>query len=150
LDILVDSREVKPISFKSKHLDSVIVQKLDYGDYMVRFKDGTIPKISFERKGKSDLFGTLGKGYARFKKEIIRSQKDKALLIIIIEGTLSDVIKGHSYSKRKGNSLAKQLFTIMIRYHVPFVCCKDRKEMSLYIVNFFEALGTEHIRKGEK
>jgi len=147
VDILVDSREQNALKFKSKHLDNVIVQKLDYGDYQVKFKDSYVPKIAFERKSISDLFGTLGKGYKRFKREIIRSQEDKALLIIIIEGTLSDVSSGHKYSQRDGKSLAKQLFTMMIRHHVPFVCCSTRKEMSKYIVSFFEALGTEHIRK---
>lgn len=147
MDILIDSREQAPLKFKSKHLDSVIVQKLDYGDYRVVFKDNFSPKVAFERKSISDLFGTLGKGYKRFKREIIRSQEDKALLIIIIEGTLSDILKGIDYSKQDGNRVAKQLFTIMVRYHVPFVCCANRKEMSRYIIEFFESLGREHIRK---
>lgn len=147
MKILIDTREQKPLKFKSKHLDETVVTKLDYGDYMVQFNDGTVPKVSFERKSVEDLFGTLGKGYSRFKKEITRAQKDNALLIIIIEGTLSDVYNGIEHSQRKGEQVVRQLFTIMVRYHVPFVCCGSRREMAKYIVESFESLGREHIRR---
>lgn len=120
---------------------------LEYGDYACMFKDGYAPPLIFERKALGDLFQTTGRGYKRFKKEIMKAQADGILLIIIVEGTLSDVRKGYKYSTRGGEEVVKQLFTLMVRHHIPFVCCSSRVEMAYYITNMFITVGNERFKK---
>ena len=121
--------------------------KLDVGDYGCQFADGYIPPVYFERKGLSDLFGTLGKGYKRFKKEILRAKENKFTMIIIIEGTLSKVLSGYERSTIGGISIIRQLFTLWIKYGIHPVFCKDKFEMSNYIAEFYCAIGRKYLEK---
>ena len=89
----------------------------------------------------------MGKGYGRFKREIQRAHEGKSTLIIIVEGTLTEVAKGYSHSQIKGVSMVYKLFTLWIRYGVQTVFCKDRREMSGYIMNFYIACGKEYVRR---
>ena len=150
MKILIDTREQKPLKFKHKYITSCVSHTLPYGDYACQFTDGHVPCFYFERKSISDLFGTLGKGYSKFKREIERAQKDKVTLIIAVEGTLVDILKGSKYSSLKGERIAKQLFTLMIRHWIPWVGFRNRKEMSDWITSFYTSLGREYVRKGRK
>lgn len=116
----------------------VVRSKLDFGDYSAHC-DGHVCPIYFERKSIGDLFGTLTTGYKRFKQEVNRSIKDGSKLVIIIEVSLSDILKGYEHSTVKGESIAKTLFTLMVRHHIPFVCCTSRREMANYISEFYYA-----------
>ena len=135
------------LKFNHPQITEVIKEKLDVGDYMAEFSDGHRPNIVFERKSIADLYGTLSKGYERFKKEIKRSHESNTTMFIIVEGTMTDVLKGYKHSKRKGISIVAQLFTIMIRYGVKTIYCKDRREMVKYITEFYLCCGREYIRK---
>lgn len=147
MKIIIDSREQSKLKFKHTQITEVIIQKLDVGDYGCRFENGHEPLIYFERKNIADLFGTLSKDYDRFKREIIRAHEAKITMFIIVEGTLTDVLKGHKYSKRKGISIVTQLFTIMVRYGVKTIYCKDRTEMAKYITEFYLCCGREYLRQ---
>ena len=149
MKILVDTREQNPLEFSHSIITEVRMVKLNVGDYGVMFEDGHTPSVFFERKSLPDLFGTMGKGYVRFKREIIRVQETKSTLIIIIEGSLTKVLKGVSYSRMEGISIVRKLFTIWIRYGIGFVCCKDRDEMSRYITEFYYSMGKEYIRRAK-
>jgi ERCC4-type nuclease len=145
MKIIVDTREQLPLDFQHHYITEVIRRKLEVGDYGCQLEDGHETPIYFERKSVSDLFGTLSSGYKRFKKEILRAKENKLLLIIIIECSLTRIIKGIDESQRTGDEVVQQLFTIMCRYQVPFICCKDRFEMSRYITEFYLAYGREYI-----
>ncbi len=121
--------------------------KLCVGDYAVRFKGGHIPDVYFERKSVSDLYSTMGKGYARFKREMQRAFDKKITLIIIVEATLLEIKKGYKHSKIKGTSLVDKLFTLGVKYGVHTVYCKDRREMSEYITRQYIAIGKEYVRR---
>ena len=121
------------------------MEKLPVGDYSVQFIDGYIPPIYFERKSLVDLFGTLGKGYKRFKKEIVRAQEQKLTLILIVETSLGKVAKGCDHSTIDGISIVKKLFTLWIRHGIQVVFCQDKEEMAEYITQFYLACGREHI-----
>ncbi len=114
---------------------------LPCGDYCCQYKSGYIAPIIFERKSIGDLFGTLGQGYERFKRELLRAKELDLKLILIIEGTLGKVLKGYEPSEIKGISIVKKLFTLFIRYNLMPVFCKDREECSKYITEFYLALG---------
>ena len=137
--IYQDTREQKELNFTSyQEVEKVVRTALPYGDYACKFNEERIPVV-FERKNLGDLFGTLGKGMNRFKKELNRASKDEVALIIIIEVDLLKILKGYKYSKMKGLSVIRTLFTLMLKHRVPFVTCKNRKEMELYIVEFFSS-----------
>ncbi|MCP3683347.1 MAG: hypothetical protein GY861_11720 [bacterium] len=137
--IYQDTREKKPLSFTSyQQVEKVVVTGLPYGDYACKVNDTRIPVV-FERKNIGDLFGTLGKEMKRFKKELNRASKDEVTLIIIIEVDLLKILKGYKYSKMKGLSVIRTLFTLMLKHRVPFVTCKNRNEMELYIVEFYNS-----------
>jgi ERCC4-type nuclease len=144
---LADTREQNVLPFKHPYIEGVERVKLNVGDYAVRFKDGHVPNIYFERKSVGDIFSTMGKGYARFKREMLRAHEAKCTLLIIVEGSLLDIKKGYKHSKIKGVSLIDKLFTIGVRYGVHTIYCDNRKEMSEYITRQFIALGKEHIRR---
>jgi len=152
MKIIRDTREQKPLEgFEEYHTVSRVVKEgLSYGDYVAEFNDGTRSSTYFERKRMGDLFGTMGKGYKRFKKEMDRAKKDGSKLILIIEGSLTKVLKGHKRSQIKGYSLVMKLFTLWMRYDLLPVFCKDRPEMTRFIVEYYNAEGREKLIKERK
>ena len=138
--IYQDTREQTPLTFTScKNVEKVVKATLPYGDYACKFKNERIPVV-FERKSIGDLFGTLGKGMDRFKREINKATKDEVRLIIIIEVSLTKIRKGFKHCKgMKGISVIRTLFTLLIKYKIPFITCKDRSEMELYITEFYSS-----------
>lgn len=125
----------------------MIDRKLDVGDYGCEFEDGYVVPAVFERKSIADLFGTLGKGYPRFKRCIKRAKDSGKTLFIITEGTLTKVLKGYERSSIKGVSMVYKVFTLWARYGVQTIFCRDRDEMSEYITNYYIACGKEYVRK---
>lgn len=145
--ILIDNQEKLPLDFShikellgKDYVRGVERVHLTEGDYGCRYSDGYVPPVYFERKSKSDLFGSLSKGYTRFKKEINRSIDNKYQLIIIIEESLMSILKGVKHSKRSGISVAFQLYTLWIKHGIRHICCKDRTEMALKIVLTYKAI----------
>lgn len=147
--IIIDTREQKYLEFDHPYITATKREKLIVGDYCAEYKDGHTPPICFERKELGDLFQTLSQGYKRFKKEIIRAKENGILLVIIVECSLTRIIKGINESQRSGDEIVQQLFTIMTRYRIPFVCCKDREEMVRYITEFYLAYGREYIDRNK-
>jgi len=143
MKIIVDTREQTALKFK--HV--TVSRKLDVGDYGCQFKDGHIPDIFFERKTIGDLYGTLGKGYKRFKKEITRAIDTDTTLLIIVDGTFTQVLNGYRYSRRAGISIITQLMTIWVRHGIRPIFCKDAKEMALFITEFYKGVGREYVKQ---
>jgi len=145
--ILCDTREQKPLEFHHPLITEVVVTKLPVGDYSCQFEDGHNTSVFFERKSLPDLFGSLTKGYARFKREILRAQEASQTLIIIVEGSYSKILKGTEYSMVEGLSIIRKMFTLWLRHGVQFVCCNNREEMAEYICEFYYAMGKEYVRR---
>ena len=140
MKIIIDNREQKPLDFKLGTLRAT----LNVGDYGAEMENGYVLPIVFERKGISDLFGSLSKGYERFRREILRAKEQDIHLIIIIEGSLRRVLSGCSNSMRTPISIVYQLFTIKVRYGVDIVFCNTREEIQEYITHYFLAEEREH------
>ena len=147
MKILIDSREQAPLVFP---IDGICTETklatLDVGDYQAEYTDGTRPPVVFERKGLGDLFGTMTAGYARFKREMERAQEQGIRLILLIEGTLTDVYAGHTYSQFAGSSCVQKLFTLWVKYDLYPVFCANRSEMSRYIIEFYAGIGRNYKR----
>jgi len=121
--IIVDTREQLPLWTKN-----VINKKLDVGDYSI---NGHEDKISIERKSLSDLFGTLGTGHKRFKKELERALK-LIYFAIVIDGSYSSCINkefnGSHHTTMKGEDITSIIMTIHMKYKVPIFFTNGRIE----------------------
>jgi ERCC4-type nuclease len=139
--IIIDTREKLPFKFCHKTISEVKVRTLKCGDYGCEWESGQICNVVFERKSVADLYGTLSSGYARFKKELERAKKHDITLILIVEGSLTEILDGYPYSERAPQSLLQQLFTLLIKYDLHFVFCATREEAARWIVEYFAAVG---------
>ncbi len=118
--IITDSREQKPFIFPGYE---VIVKKLDAGDYSI---EGSADRVAVERKSLSDLFGTVGKGRARFVRELERLSKfDYAA--IVCEGSWQDVFfNPPPQSKMSPKSIFGSLLAWSMRYNLHLWMCPNR------------------------
>ena len=157
MKIIIDSRETKPLSFRSLKTCKIEteVRKLDVGDYALELANGDLAPIIFERKSKGDLWGTLGKGYARFKRELELANKMGVELLLIIEVPYDDVRAGYTYinkrgkccySKKSGSATVSQIHTLNIKHGLIPIFCTSRDEMSRYIRDYFIAYERNYVK----
>jgi ERCC4-type nuclease len=147
IKIIADTREQKVLEFSHPYISQVKREKLDVGDYQVEYTDGYRPPVIFERKSLEDCIGSLSKGYKRFRKEILRAKESNVLLVILIEASITKVLKGIEHSQRSGDEILQQLFTITVRHRVPFFCFNNREEMSRFITEAYLAIGRDRMIK---
>ena len=143
LKILQDSREQRPLKFKIEAIKTC----LNVGDYAALFSDNYQYPVVFERKGIGDLFGTLSKGYERFKKCIERAKEQNIKIIIAIEGSKERILRGYANSQRNGCSIVLQLETIKERYGVDHMFFPSRITMANYIVDYYLVKYEEYINE---
>jgi len=119
---------------------------------MAQLETGHILPFAFERKSIGDLYGTLGKGHTRFKKEVQRAIDSDIKMYFIIEGSFTKISKGYKYSKLKPYILLKILGTLWNRYENNFqpIFCSNRKEMENFILWRFFSGAKEHARNNTK
>ena len=122
LDIVVDSREQKPL-FKN-----CTVKKLDFGDYSLI---GHENKFSIERKSLPDLLQTLTSGHKRFKAELERA-KIARYFAIVVDGSYSQMeTKAYPFAWRsqvKGHQVTAIAHTLHMKYGIPIHWCVDRND----------------------
>jgi ERCC4-type nuclease len=142
LRILIDTREQLPLKFKCVGaLTETVRATLPVGDYAAEYTDGTRCPIYFERKSLSDLWGTMTSGYARFKKEMQRAKEADLKLVLVIEGSFTQVACGIERSKYSGESMVRKLLTLWLKYDLMPVFCDSREGMAYMIREFYEAFG---------
>lgn len=132
--IICDSREQKCLDFSGiDGIEKIETMGLAYGDYSSIVHGKPVP-IVFERKGISDLFGTMTSGSDRFKREMERAKADNMKLILIIEGSYTDVFGGIEHSQFSGESMMKKLATLYVKYDLEYIFCESRRVMARRIV----------------
>jgi len=122
--ILIDRREQLAYTFSNiKPCPQIEYATLQEGDYSIKgYKD----KIGIERKEKSDLFGSMGTGRARFQRECERLSKFQ-YAAIVTECSLADIFKNPpSYSKMSSKAVFRTLLVWSIRYNIKIWNCPDR------------------------
>lgn len=138
--IIWDSREQKNLDFSGiEGVEKVEEMALAYGDYTAIVHGRPVP-IVWERKGFSDLWGTMTSGYDRFKREMERAKADNIKLILAIEGTYSDVWNGFERSQFDGPSMLKKLATLFVKYDLEYHFCESRRVMARRIADTFYAI----------
>lgn len=97
---------------------------LAYGDYTALVHGKPVP-IVFERKGFSDLWGTMSTtdGHRLHKEKIRKAEVDNVKLILIIEGTYTDVWNGFERSQYDGQTMLKKLATLYTKYDHEYIFC---------------------------
>lgn len=96
LEILIDTREQKPLSFDFSSKSS----KLSFGDYTL---SGDHYNYTFvDRKSGNDFCGTMvGKNLERFRRELKLTQDMDSYMFVVIESSVSKIIKWQKKFKRK-------------------------------------------------
>ena len=135
-----DTREQLELDFSGiEAVEKVEKMTLSYGDYNAIVHGRPVP-LFFERKGISDLFGTMTSGYDRYKREMERAKVANVKLVLIIEGSYSDVWNGIEHSKFSGESMLKKLAMLYVRYDHEYIFCESRRVMARRITDVYSAI----------
>ena len=138
--LICDTREQKCLDFSGiDGVEKIENMALAYGDYSA-IVNGRPTPIVVERKGISDLFGTMTSGYERFKREMERAKESNVTLILATEGTYSDIWEGIPQSQFDGPSMVKKLATLHVKYGLEWWPCESRRVMARRIVDTFSAI----------
>lgn len=132
ITIIEDTREQTPLDFSGHRGVESVRSGLKTGDYSVQ---GYEDKICFERKSVPDLVSTLIGGHERFLREMDR-MKDFQVKYILVEHTAGTVYR---YCERHGveykfDTIIQSLLAYACHYGVRIRFCKDRDDMTRYIV----------------
>lgn len=131
MDIIIDTREQKPLRFTGHWTTR---RKLNEGDYNI---EELIPYIVIERKSLQDLYHSITTEHERFKDELVRSKLSGRVFYIFLEGTLEQFYSlewSKQELKTKSETLRKIISTMEERHKIIIVECKDRREMSKLII----------------
>lgn len=154
--ILYDTREQLPLEFKKVEGVSVEKATLAVGDYTARHKDGSMDRTVCERKSCADLFHSFTHQYENEKRKIAMAYDLGLSYVLAIEGTVSEIAKGHTFwrdgrlqeAKKSGIAQVRQIMTIQRKYGIEVWWCRDRAEMAFKVQEFF--LAWERIKNGMK
>lgn len=140
MDIIIDTREQKPLKFTGHKTTR---RKLDEGDYNTIELE---PYIVIERKSLQDLYGSIIQGHERFKAEIMRSKAKNKEFYIFLEGTIKKFVEKEwslRYLSTKPEILSKILKTMQEKYEITIIECNTRDEMSKKIIELIEKIEGE-------
>ena len=151
--LITDTREKLPLKFPEVVGVSHRVETMKTGDYTAIHKVGEKEVYDLtvcERKSVSDCFNSfVGDNYRREKEKWERAHQLGLHYILAIEGTVTDVLQGNRYwkagemqeSRKTGLAQLRQLCTISLKYQVQTWFFSSRKEMAVYLLEFFLASG---------
>ena len=129
---------------------------LETGDYGVRI-EGVLAPVRVERKSIADLFSSFsGDNYRREREKIDRAKVLALRYILAIEGSCSDVRKGHRYYRagewhqvdKDGLSQVRQIETISMKYGVEIRYCSGRDDMAFMVQEILMSY-VRHWAKGD-
>jgi len=139
--LVVDTREQTPLFVTARPW--IVYKKLDQGDYSILgFED----MIAIERKSITDLLNVIGRGRARFEKEIERL-KDYWWKGLLIEGTEKDVYDVSRYSSVHPNTRYHSLASWEIRgFHIYYA--ENKRKARWWVLSRLTKL-YKHLREGK-
>lgn len=115
--IAIDTREQQAYAFPG-----AVTKTLSTGDYSIV---GLEDRVTIERKSKTDAYGSLGHGRARFRREFERlARYDYA--VVVIEDTVQGFLQRPAHSKMSPRSAIGSLLAWSVRYRVPVFFAGDR------------------------
>jgi ERCC4-type nuclease len=128
LIILVDTREQLPYWSRTE----CAKLKLFVGDYTTT---ALFNHTHIERKSAIDFWGTLTRGYRRFRNEIVRARDAQIRLVILVETTESkfyamNFIGAHRLAG-SGEARREQIKTLRKKYGLEIIWAKNRQTAKL-------------------
>jgi len=132
IHILVDTREQRPWLFKGMHC-KVEKKTLQTGDYSIK---GLAGILAIERKSIDDLVASVTRCRQRFERECQRL-KNMPFRLVIIEGTVRQVLSGFYTSKSNPQSILGSVMALMLDYDLPFIFTAGRDEAQLVAWRWF-------------
>ena len=145
--LVTDTRETCPLIFPKVVGVEYVRETMPTGDYTARHGDALETTIC-ERKALGDCYSSFtGDNYERERAKILRAKEAGQTYILAIEGTFSEVLKGHSYYKdgewhvarKTGLAMCRQLMTLQRKYGIQVWFCANRAEMAMMIQEYFLA-----------
>ncbi|MHC5059364.1 MAG: ERCC4 domain-containing protein, partial [Planctomycetota bacterium] len=107
--------------------------------------------VAIERKSKTDLYGTIGRGRARFEKEIERLAAME-LPAVVLECDLSSLLRPPERSRVSPSSVLNSLIAWSVRHRIPVWPCPGRRfaELVTYrlLQHFWTGLEKQPREKG--
>ncbi len=142
--IVVDTREQVPLVFLPEF--KTVRLGLPVGDYGIAgFSDWDNPAIIAERKSLDDLCGSLGKGRARFYREIEKMRAFR-FAALVIESTPREVEKEEYRSQIRAASIFGTLDALAVRTGLHIFWCGNAYGAARQV----EALCRQFVRGVEK
>lgn len=139
--IIVDSKEQRPFDLSwCDH--KVKVGNLITGDYSIHGHENNklVPGVgvTIERKSLQDLYGTLGQGRDRFRREFER-MADFKFACVIIEADFHIISQNPPIrSKLKPKVVTQTIWSWMVQYRIPFIACPNREFAARATVRLLE------------
>ncbi len=151
--VAVDSREQAPFAFRAVTGDRgrvlevvTCVEGLKTGDYSI---SGLEDAIAVERKSKADLYGTVGRGRARFERELSRLAAMEAPAIVL-ECDLSALLHPPARSRVHPSSVLNSLIAWSVRHRIPVWPCPGRRFAELLTYRLLHHFWREHERGDQR
>jgi len=131
--VAIDTREQKPYRFSPSE-----VKTLRAGDYSVV---GLEERVAIERKSKSDAYSSLGKGRARFERELQRLAKLDCAAVVI-EASLQDFLDAPAFSRLSPRAAVHSLIAWSVKYRVHVFFAGDRRHAKAVTLGLLEKYWT--------
>tara|TARA_R110000824_G_scaffold14354_4_gene61121 strand:+ start:8147 stop:8611 length:465 start_codon:yes stop_codon:yes gene_type:complete len=142
-NVIIDSREQKPLEFNSSAIDEIIVSKLDEGDYAIA---GLEDKLCIERKASfMEVYKNVTE--KRFWSEVQRMANYK-YKFLVCEFSMSDVdgfphntgLPKKIWSKLQVTPqyVMMRLSEIQVKYNIHVVFAGDRDNASYLVTNIMK------------
>jgi len=147
LEILVDSRELRPYRFSGAKGIAVRVTTLSTGDYSI---SGLENRVSIERKSLSDAYGTIGRGRERFVRELdrlaaIHAHPDGGYAAILVEADLRTFFeRPPRYTKLHPRSAIGSVLAWSVRYGIPVWFAGSRRYGEAVTRKLLESFWVSH------
>jgi len=148
--VAVDTREQLPFAFRNITGDRGRIIEIEAcrvglktGDYSIQ---GMEDVVAIERKSKTDLYGTVARGRARFKKEIGRLAT-MAAPAVVLECDLASLLRRPARSRVSPSSVLNSLIAWSVRHRIPVWPCPNRRFAEIVTYRLLCHFWGEHERR---
>lgn len=116
--VAVDTREQKPYRFARS-----LLKTLPTGDYSIV---GLEDRVAVERKTKADAYSSLGRGRARFRRELERLSRFE-YAAVVIEASLPEFLQAPAFSHMNPKAAASSIIAWSVKFRVCVFFAGDRR-----------------------
>ena len=110
--------------------------------------DGLENLVAVERKSKADLYGSLGQGRDRFRREMERLSR-MAFAALVVECSWADLLRPPKHSRMSPYSVRGSLVAWSVRFNVHVFCVADRQAGGAMTLDLLTKFWREHQRTAQ-